>query len=86
MNSLAPRHGARLLAPRSVRGIDLTIPRRSLWAFDRYLEPVISYRPCSRGAFDTAARGGRVVRYLAAPLMSWATKGPSTFTHSLLSL
>lgn len=40
----------RMGAPQpSVRGIDLTIPRRSLWAFDRYVEPIIYYRALLKG-------------------------------------
>lgn len=33
----------------SVRGIDLTVPRRSTYAFDRYLQPVVYFRKLLRG-------------------------------------
>ncbi|MDO5738775.1 MAG: FAD/NAD(P)-binding oxidoreductase [Ornithinimicrobium sp.] len=33
----------------SVSWIDLTVPRRALWAFDRYVEPVIYYRALLKG-------------------------------------
>lgn len=33
----------------TVRRPDLTVPRRALWAFDRYLEPVIYYRALLKG-------------------------------------
>ncbi len=33
----------------TVRWPDLTVPRRALWAFDRYLEPVIYYRALLKG-------------------------------------
>lgn len=33
----------------SVRSIDLTVPRRTLWFFDRYVEPVVYYRRLLRG-------------------------------------
>lgn len=33
----------------STRLVDLTVPRRALWLFDRYLEPVIYFRALLRG-------------------------------------
>jgi sulfide:quinone oxidoreductase len=33
----------------TVRRVDLTVPRRALWAFDRYLEPVVYYRALLKG-------------------------------------
>jgi sulfide:quinone oxidoreductase len=33
----------------STRWVDVTVPRRALWVFDRYLEPVIYFRALLRG-------------------------------------
>lgn len=33
----------------SVRGIDLTVPRRSTYGFDRYLQPIVYFRKLLRG-------------------------------------